>query len=124
MNCAAKSELKRETSKVNYQFAKLPIVFIRHPKLGHMELAVLAVLIAYAGADGDCRPSVSTIAGDARMSERSVHRSLQTLKDIGIVSWQRRSKGVGGRASNSYKIHPHNPTCHRGRLHTRQFGRS
>lgn len=62
-------------------YARLPHAIIRG---GHgMHIIVLLLVVSHAG-DGECNASISTLAKESRMSERSIRRSLQYWKTIKI----------------------------------------
>lgn len=69
-----------------------------HSKATGTDLLV-AMAIANYISDSGAWPKVETIAADARTSVRTVHRSLQTLKDLGEITW---TKG-DGTGSGVYK---------------------
>jgi len=68
-----------------------------------VDIAVYSVLCMYADNDDTSSyPSVETIANKARCSMRTVHRSLDTLKDVGYIDIINRQDGRGFKTSNQY----------------------
>lgn len=69
--------------------------------LSSTEKLVLLALADCANDEGECWPSIATIGRKAGIGERSVQRSIQSLKDAGHLS-RREVPGRGCR----YTIHP------------------
>lgn len=68
-----------------------------------IDIVVYSVLCMYAdNNDTSSYPSVETIAEKSRCSMRTVHRSLDTLKDVGYIDIINRTDGRGFRTSNQY----------------------
>lgn len=84
-------------------FAPIPNWLIRDERVGVYELAVYAALASRSGK-GDIFPAQSTIAKDARCSERQVRSALANLRELGVVSWEavKTTRGV----RNVYFLHP------------------
>ena len=57
---------------------------------------VLVALADHANADGECWPSMGSVASLAQCSTRQVSRCIEALEDAGLVS-RRRRRGKGGR---------------------------
>lgn len=53
----------------------------------------------------ECFPSVPSIAKQCKVSERTVQRTLDKLKDKGLVSFSLRHRSNGACSSNVYKLH-------------------
>ena len=86
-------------------FAAVPRWLIREAPLSGNALLVLIALAARENRAGECWPSHATLAAEARMSEKSVRRALDELRDAGHVSWERRHREDGGKTSNFYRVH-------------------
>ena len=86
-------------------FAAVPRWLIREAPLSGNALLVLIALAARENRAGECWPSHATLAAEARMSEKSVRRALDELRDAGHVSWERRHREDGGKSSNHYRVH-------------------
>lgn len=70
-----------------------------------IDIVVYAVLCMYAdNNDTTSYASVETIASKARCSMRTVHRSLDTLKDVGYIDTINRTDRRGFRTSNQYVL--------------------
>ena len=70
-----------------------------------VDIAVYSVLCMYAdNNDKSSYPSVETIANKARCSMRTVHRSLDTLKDVGYIDIINRQDSRGFKTSNQYAL--------------------
>lgn len=68
-----------------------------------VDITVYAVLCMYAdNNDLTAYPSVDTIAKKARCSVRTVHRSLDTLKEVGYIDIINRKDKRGFKTSNQY----------------------
>lgn len=75
---------------------------------GHLtpnELAVYIALTWRHGSTGAIFPSHGTIAEDVLMSRSTVIRTLQSLKDKGLVTWEAVQRANGAQTSNRYTIH-------------------
>jgi hypothetical protein len=72
-------------------------------------LQVLVALIRLLGADGRLDPSHATLAALARVHVATVQRALDRLRELGLLSWQRRLVRCGWRAaqtSSAYVLKP------------------
>lgn len=72
----------------------------KHEKVG---LALLKRL----GTDGQCDPAQATLAEDAGCDERTVRRANDRMRELGLISWQRRLARAGWRTeqtSNQYEL--------------------
>ena len=75
-----------------------------HSKAKGIDLLVLMAIANYINDDG-AFPKVETLARDARTSPRQVHRSLNSLKELGEIDWvQKAGMGKGVYKSNLYYI--------------------
>ena len=66
-------------------------------------------LLKRLGEDGRCDPSHRTLAADAGVSESTVERGLNRMRELGLVRWQNRLVRNGWRAeqtSNAYELMP------------------
>jgi DNA-binding transcriptional MocR family regulator len=64
-------------------------------------------LIRRLGTDGQLDPSHDTIAADVGCSARTVRRALGALRQLGLLSWQRRLVRIGWRVlqtSSAYAL--------------------
>ncbi|MGJ3501782.1 hypothetical protein PsalN5692_03765 (plasmid) [Piscirickettsia salmonis] len=54
-------------------------------------------------------PSIPSIAKQCKISERTVQRTLEKLKEKGLISLIPRYRDNGSRSSNIYQLHLNNP---------------
>src|SRR5690625_2456944 len=74
-------------------------------ELKPVDITVYAVLCMYADNDDmSSYPSIETLARKSRCSERTVYRSLDTLKDAGYIDIINRFDKRGFKTSNQYII--------------------
>lgn len=66
--------------------------------------AVLAYLAHRANKDGECWPSVRTIAREAQLSPRGVQYAIKTLTAAGLLRVDTRFSDTGRRTSNVYVL--------------------
>jgi Helix-turn-helix domain len=84
--------------------------WLDNPDVGADEIAVLAVLSTYAGRDGTCWPSQSTLAGRLKRSRPWVISVLNELERLGLVRRERRHAKGGAMRSCLYEIVGHGDT--------------
>ena len=77
-------------AKESRRLSIIPSTAVFDRRLGHAEIRVLAALGAHANKQGRCWPAVPTLAQKIGLSERHVHRCLQTLSKFGVVEIQKR----------------------------------
>jgi hypothetical protein len=66
-------------------------------------------LLQRLGTDGRCDPSHRCVASDVGCSERTVQRATDTMRSLGLLTWQRRLVRQGWRTSqtsNAYLLCP------------------
>ncbi len=68
----------------------IPATAVFDCRLSHADIHVLAALGAHADKDGRCWPAVPTLAQKIGLSERHVHRCLQSLSKCGAVKIEKR----------------------------------
>lgn len=71
--------------------------------LNSNEFRILCYLIARS-KNGECFPSVGTIARDINISKRTIVRSLDNLIEENYIQKENRFLGTGKRTSNLYTI--------------------
>jgi hypothetical protein len=72
-------------------------------------LQVLVALVRLLGADGRLDPSHATLAALAAVHVATVQRALDRLRELGLLSWQRRLVRDGWQShqtSNAYVLTP------------------
>lgn len=67
--------------------------FIRNPGISMSEKIVFVDIVLYAGTNGKCFPSQSTLARDLGITSRYIGKILKKLKENGFLSWERGKKG-------------------------------
>jgi DNA-binding transcriptional MocR family regulator len=95
-------------------FAIIPNWVVRETNLSAYALLVYLALTGRANADGECWPSLKTIAKESRCSVSTARRAIQELVGLGVVSIRsRRRASDGAQTSNVYKVnighHPRTP---------------
>lgn len=75
---------------------------LRGGKIGHYEKSVLLAISCHVNPDNEWKgwPSAETIMDIAVMSRSSVFRSLNVLKEVGVIEYVKGKTNV----SNKYKI--------------------
>ena len=64
--------------------------FLYRMDLPHRAVAVYTYLYDRANKNGECWPSVKTIAGDIKLSPATVRRAIKDLKKAGLIKTQQR----------------------------------
>lgn len=72
--------------------------------LPHRAFTVYRYLLDRANKDGECWPSVNTIAGDIKLSPATVRRAIKDLKRVGMIKTQQRYRKRGGTSSLLFKL--------------------
>lgn len=72
--------------------------------LPHRAFTVYRYLLDRANKDGECWPSVNTIAGDIKLSPATVRRAIKDLKKVGLIETKQRYREHGGKSSLLYKM--------------------
>ena len=72
--------------------------------LPHRAVAVYTYLYDRADKNGECFPSVNTIAGDIKLSPATVRRAIKDLKKAKLLTTTQRYREKGGKSSLLYKI--------------------
>jgi hypothetical protein len=83
------------------RFARVPIAAAGMQGLGQHALRVLIALCAHVGKNGQCFPSLSTIAKVCRLDRRQIPRAIGRLISTGLVT---KVNGSAGRSS-TYQLH-------------------
>lgn len=72
--------------------------------LPHRAVAVYTYLYDRANKNGECFPSVNTIADDIKLSSATVRRAIKDLKRVGMIKTQQRYRKRGGTSSLLFKL--------------------
>ena len=78
--------------------------FLYQMDLPHRAVAVYTYLHDRANKNGECWPSVNTIAGDIKLSPATVRRAIKDLKKVGLIETKQRYREHGGKSSLLYKM--------------------
>ncbi len=73
--------------------------FLYRMELPHRAVAVYLYLYDRANRDGECWPSIPTIARELKLSESTVRRAIQDLKKAGLLVTEQRYRARGARAA-------------------------
>jgi len=84
-------------------FAAVPNWLIREAEVSIYALVVYAALASHSGKGG-IRPSIATIATEARCSVRKVHDALKELVGVGAIVVERRRTAAGDADTNVYHL--------------------
>lgn len=80
------------------------LTFLYEMDLPHRGVAVYTYLYDRANKNGECWPSVNTIAGDIKLSPATVRRAIKDLKKAGLLGTQQRFREKGGKSSLLFKL--------------------
>lgn len=83
--------------------------YIYQSELPHRAVSVFLYLFDRANADGECWPSIPTIAVDLKVSESTVRRALRELRKAGYLTTEQRYRQNGGKSSLCYKLRTEPP---------------
>ena len=78
--------------------------FLYRMDLPHQAVSVYIYLYDRANKNGECWPSVKTIAGDIKLSPATVRRAIRDLKKAGLIKTEQRYREKGGKSSLLFKI--------------------
>src|SRR5579859_6484696 len=73
--------------------------------IGATGIAVYAALCRFANREGQCFPSVQTLANRLALSPNTVRRALYKLEEMKLISIMHRGGPDGGHQSNLYTLH-------------------
>lgn len=73
--------------------------FLYRMELPHRAVAVYLYLYDRANWDGECWPSIPTIARELKLSESTVRRAIQDLKKAELLVTEQRYRARGGKSS-------------------------
>lgn len=78
--------------------------FLYRMELPHRAVAVYLYLYDRANADGECWPSIPTVARELKLSESTVRRAVKDLKKAELLSTEQRYRARGGKSSLLFQI--------------------
>jgi len=76
--------------------------FLYCDELPHRAVAVYMYLFDRANKDGECYPSIPTIAYELKLSRSTVKRALVDLEKAGHLTHENRYRKNGAKSSNLY----------------------
>ena len=80
------------------------LTFLYQMDLPHRAVAVYTYLHDRANKNGECFPSVNTIAGDIKLSPATVRRAIKDLRNAGFVTTLQRYREHGGKSNLLFEI--------------------
>ena len=80
------------------------LTFLYQMNLPHRAIAVYTYIYDRANKNGECWPSVKTIAGDIKLSPATVRRAIKDLRKAGLLTTAQRYREKGGKSSLLYRI--------------------
>lgn len=80
------------------------LTYLYQMDLPHRAVAVYTYLHDRADKNGECWPSVKTIAGDIKLSPATVRRAVKDLRKAGLLTTAQRYREKGGKSSLLYRI--------------------
>ena len=78
--------------------------FLYRMELPHRAVSVYIYLFDRANKDGECWPSIPTIASELKLSRSTVRRALRDLRKAGLLETEQRYRTKGAKSSCLYKI--------------------
>ena len=78
--------------------------FLYRMELPHRAVSVYIYLLDRANKNGECWPSIPTIASELKLSQSTVRRALRDLRKAGLIDTEQRYRTKGGKSSLLYKI--------------------
>ncbi len=78
--------------------------FLYDSELPHRAVSVYMYLRERANKNGECWPSIPTIAEDMKLSETTVRRALKDLRKTHLIESKQRYRPNGGKSSLCFTI--------------------
>lgn len=78
--------------------------FLYCSDLPHRAVSVYIYLDDRANKDGECWPSITTIAKELKLSQSTVRRALRDLRKANLIETEQRYRKKGGKSSLLYKL--------------------
>lgn len=80
------------------------LTYLYQMDLPHRAVAVYTYLHDRADKNGECFPSVKTIAGDIKLSPATVRRAIKDLRKAGLLTTAQRYREKGGKSSLLFRL--------------------
>lgn len=77
---------------------------IKDLDLSHRAAVVYYYLCERANKEGECWPSVPTIAREIKLSEKTVRRAILDLRKAKLIQTEQRYRTKGGKSSLLFKV--------------------
>ncbi len=88
------------------------LTFLYQMDLPHRAVAVYTYLYDRADKNGECWPSVPTIAKEIKLSQATVRRGIKDLRKAGLIETEQRYREQGGKSTLLFKlIHKNYHNC-------------
>lgn len=78
--------------------------FLYSTELPHRAISVYIYLADRANKNGECWPAIPTIARELKLSQSTVRRALQDLRNEGLLETEQRFRKNGGKSSLLYSL--------------------
>lgn len=78
--------------------------FLYRSELPHRAVSVYIYLSDRANKEGECWPAIPTIASKLKLSQSTVRRALQDLRNSGLLETEQRYREKGGKSSMLYTL--------------------
>ena len=78
--------------------------FLYQSDLPHRAVSVYIYLDDRANKNGECWPSIATIAKELKLSQSTVRRALRDLRKANLIETEQRFRKKGGKSSLLYKL--------------------
>ncbi len=72
--------------------------------LPHRAVSVYTYLADRANKNGECWPAIPTISNDLKLSQSTVRRALQDLREARLLETEQRYRTKGGKSSLLYRL--------------------
>ena len=80
------------------------LTYLYQMDLPHRAVAVYTYLYDRANKNGECWPSVPTIAKEIKLSQATVRRAIKDLRKAGLIETEQRYREKGGKSSLLYTL--------------------
>lgn len=80
------------------------LTFLYQMDLPHRAVAVYVYLYDRADKNGECWPSVPTIAKEIKLSQATVRRAIKDLRKAGLIKTTQRYRIKGGTSTLLFKL--------------------
>ena len=78
--------------------------FLYKMDLHHRAVAVYIYLTDRSNKNGECWPAIPTIARELKLSQSTVRRALQDLRNAELLETEQRYRAKGGKSSLLFRL--------------------